>query len=54
VPVIMVTPLDDQASRLAGIQAGADDFVTKSFNRVELRARGRTATRLNRYRRLHE
>lgn len=54
VPVIMVTALDDQASRLAGIKAGADDFVTKPFNRAELRARVRTITRLNRYRRLLE
>lgn len=54
VPVIMVTALDDQASRLAGLEAGADDFITKPFNRAELRARVRTVTRLNRYRRLHE
>src|SRR5580658_9824636 len=54
VPIIMVTALDDQASRLAGIEAGADDFVTKPFNRAELRARARTVTRLNRYRRLLE
>jgi two-component system cell cycle sensor histidine kinase/response regulator CckA len=52
VPIIMVTALDDQASRLAGIEAGADDFVTKPFNLTELRARVRTITRLNRYRRL--
>ncbi len=53
-PVIMVTALDDQASRLAGLEAGADDFITKPFNRAELRARVRTVTRLNRYRRLLE
>jgi len=52
VPVIMVTALDDEASRLAGIEAGADDFITKPFNSSELRARVRTVTRLNRYRRL--
>jgi two-component system cell cycle sensor histidine kinase/response regulator CckA len=52
-PVILVTALDDQASRLAGIEAGADDFITKPFNRAELRARVRTITRLNRYARLH-
>jgi PAS domain S-box-containing protein len=52
VPIIMVTALDDQASRIAGIEAGADDFITKPFNRAELRARARTVTRLNRYRRL--
>jgi PAS domain S-box-containing protein len=54
VPVIIITALDDQASRLVGIQAGADDFVTKPFNRAELRARVRSVTRLNRYRRLLE
>jgi CheY-like chemotaxis protein len=54
VPVIMVTALDDQASRLAGLKAGADDFLTKPYNRTELHARARTITRLNRYRRLHE
>ena len=54
VPVIMITALDDPASRLAGIEAGADDIITKPLNRVELRARVRTITRLNRYRRLME
>jgi len=54
VPVILITALDDQASRISGIEAGADDFITKPFNRAELRARVRTITRLNRYRRLTE
>ena len=52
VPVIMVTALDDRDSRLLGIEAGADDFVSKPLDRNELRARVRTTTRLNRYRRL--
>jgi two-component system cell cycle response regulator len=52
VPVIMVTALDDRQSRLQGIEAGADDFVSKPYDRAELRARVRTITRLNRYRRL--
>jgi len=52
VPVIMLTALDDRESRLQGIEAGADDFISKPFDRVELRARVRTITRLNRYRRL--
>jgi DNA-binding response OmpR family regulator/nitrogen-specific signal transduction histidine kinase len=52
VPIIMVTALDDRDSRLRGIEAGADDFVSKPFDRVELRARVRTITRLNRYRQL--
>ncbi len=52
VPVIMVTALDDRASRLRGIEAGADDIISKPFDSVELRTRVRTVTRLNRYRRL--
>ncbi len=52
VPVILVTALDDRASRLSGLEAGADDFVTKPFDRTELRARVQTVMRLNRYRRL--
>jgi two-component system cell cycle response regulator len=52
VPVIMVTALDDRSSRLQGIEAGADDFLSKPYDRVELRARVQTTVRLNRYRRL--
>jgi putative two-component system response regulator len=52
VPILLVTALDDQASRIQGIEAGADDFLTKPFNRAELRARVRTITRLNRFRTL--
>lgn len=52
VPVIVVTALDDRDSLLRGIEAGADDFVSKPFDRTELRARVRTITRLNRYRSL--
>lgn len=52
VPIIMVTALDDRESRLAGIEAGADDFVSKPFDRTELRTRVQTITRLNRFRRL--
>lgn len=52
VPVIMVTALDDHTSRLRGIDAGADDFISKPFNRSELWARVKSIIRLNRYRRL--
>lgn len=54
VPVLMITALDDTTSRLHGLEAGADDFITKPFNRSELRTRVRTIVRLNRYRRLFE
>jgi PAS domain S-box-containing protein len=52
VPVIMITALDDRETRLQGIIAGADDFISKRLDGTELRARVRTITRLNRYRRL--
>src|SRR5690349_15563274 len=39
VPIVLVTALDDRGARLEGIEAGADDFVTKPFDRTELRAR---------------
>ena len=53
-PILLLTALDDDASRLRGIEAGADDFLTKPIDRQELRARVRTITRLNRYRTLLE
>ncbi|MDM8569925.1 response regulator, partial [Thiotrichales bacterium HSG1] len=53
-PIVMVTALDDRESRLRGIESGADDFMSKPYDRAELRARIRTITRLNRYRRLVE
>jgi PAS domain S-box-containing protein len=52
VPVLFVTALDDRDSRLRGIESGADDFITKPIDRVELRTRVKTITRLNRYRQL--
>ncbi len=52
VPIMMITALDDRDSRIRGIEVGADDFISKPFDRIELRARVRTVTQLNRYRRL--
>jgi PAS domain S-box-containing protein len=52
VPVVMVTALDDRDSRLRGIEVGADDFITKPIDRVEVRKRVQTIIRLDRYRRL--
>lgn len=54
VPVLLVTALDDRRSKIAGLDAGADDFISKPFDRLELRARIRTITRLNRYRKLRD
>ncbi len=52
VPIVLLTALDDRESRLQGIEAGADDYLPKPVDRVELRARVQTIVRLNRYRRL--
>jgi PAS domain S-box-containing protein len=52
VPIVMISALEDRTSRLQGLEAGADDFLAKPFDRVELRARIKSITRLNRYRRL--
>ena len=53
VPIILVTALDDRKSRLQGIRAGADDFISKPFDTAELGARVQMIVRLNRYRRLN-
>jgi putative two-component system response regulator len=54
VPILLVTALDDRESRLAGLQAGADDFITKPYDIFELQVRIQNMTRLNRYRLLTE
>ncbi|WP_322820015.1 HD domain-containing phosphohydrolase [Chloroflexus sp.] len=54
VPIIMITALDDRASRLEGVKAGADEFLSKPVELSELRLRVRTMQRINRYRRLIE
>ena len=53
VPVILLTALDDRQAKLTGLQAGADEFLTKPIDAVELRARLRTLTRLDRFRKLN-
>ena len=52
IPIIILTALDDRESLLTALKAGADDFITKPFDRYELRARLIGITRLNRYQKL--
>ncbi len=52
VPIVIVSGLGDTASRLRGLEAGADDFITKPFDALELRARVRHLCKLNRSQRL--
>ena len=46
IPVIMVTALDQQADLVAGLKAGADDFLSKPVDDLALFARVRGLTRL--------
>src|SRR3954468_16611559 len=45
-PVVMVTALDQPADRVAGLEAGADDFLTKPVDDAALFARVRSLVRL--------
>ncbi|MBO0902262.1 PleD family two-component system response regulator [Jiella sonneratiae] len=48
VPVVLVTALDQPQDRLAGLEAGADDFLTKPVGDLALMSRLRSLTRLKR------
>jgi signal transduction histidine kinase len=52
VPIFMITALDDRNSRLAGVSAGADDFLSKPFDSLELEIRLNMLKRIDRYRHL--
>ena len=45
-PVVMVTALDPGQERVKGIDAGADDFLSKPINQPELLARVRSLLRV--------
>jgi two-component system, cell cycle response regulator len=45
-PVVMVTALDQTADRVRGLEAGADDFLTKPIDEIALIARVRSLARL--------
>ncbi len=46
IPVVMVTALSDTADRVRGLEAGADDFLTKPVNDIALFSRVRSLVRL--------
>jgi len=54
IPILFLTALDDRRSLLNGLEAGADEFISKPYDRYELRARLLGITRLNRFRKLTE
>lgn len=50
IPVILLTALHAHEDRVRGIEAGADDFISKPFDRDELLAKIRSLLRQKRYR----
>lgn len=48
IPIVFVTALNDRRSRIRGIEAGGDDFLTKPFDRLELTARVKSLVRQKR------
>lgn len=46
IPVVMVTALDQPSDRVRGLKAGADDFLTKPVNDLQLIARVKSLVRL--------
>jgi signal transduction histidine kinase len=49
IPIIMLTALDDRNARMLGLNAGAEDFLTKPVDRAELCVRVRNLLRLKTY-----
>lgn len=46
IPVLMITALDEPSDRVSGLEAGADDFLTKPVDDVQLMARVKSLVRL--------
>ena len=46
IPIIMVTALNEVEDKIKGIEAGADDFICKPFNKLELLARVKSLLRI--------
>ncbi len=48
IPVVMITALSELEAKIKGLDFGADDFLSKPFNRLELLARVRSLLRIKR------
>ena len=46
IPVVMITALDQVSDRIRGLEAGADDFLTKPVNDLQLMTRVKSLVRL--------
>lgn len=49
IPVVLLTSLNSESDRITGIMCGADDFLSKPFNKHELLARVHSLPRLKRF-----
>lgn len=49
IPVVMVTALEDEDSRLKGLEAGANDFLSKPVNTAELMVRARNLLKIKEF-----
>ena len=49
IPVVMVTALDDEESRIKGLEAGANDFLSKPVNNAELMLRARNLLKVKEF-----
>jgi two-component system cell cycle sensor histidine kinase/response regulator CckA len=54
IPVIMITALDDRHARMAGLTAGAEEFLSKPVDRAELCVRVRNLLRLKAFTDMHD
>ncbi len=50
IPIVLVTSLDDSQEKVKGLEAGAEDFLTKPVNTTELLTRISSLLRLKQYR----
>ena len=54
IPIIMITALDDRHARMLGLNAGAEDVLTRPVDRAELTVRVRNLLRLKAYGDYHD
>jgi two-component system cell cycle response regulator len=49
IPIVLVTALDEEKEKAKGLEAGADEFINKPINAMELNARVKSLLRMKEY-----